>query len=77
MKEAEEDGTEPAQLTVEESTKLIISLIEINLAIIIIDALDECQPSRRYELLNALDDIIGKSASLVKIFVLWRGFLNP
>lgn len=34
-----------------------------------IDALDECNAKRRHELLQALDNIIQKSASLVKVFV--------
>jgi hypothetical protein len=67
--EAERDGSEPIKPTVVESVELILSLTNSNPATIIIDALDECQVGRRHELLNALDDIIKKSANLVKVFV--------
>jgi hypothetical protein len=68
-KEAERDGSAPEKLTVAESVKLIIAAIDDNPATIIIDALDECQPERRHDLLTALDAIIKNSANLVKIFV--------
>ncbi|KAF8846948.1 hypothetical protein BDZ45DRAFT_565841, partial [Acephala macrosclerotiorum] len=48
---------------------LIVALLNENPATIVIDALDECNPKRRHELLRALDNIIQKSASLVKVFV--------
>jgi hypothetical protein len=46
-----------------------VNLLESNPATIIIDALDECDPARRHELLTGLDNIIQQSASLVKVFV--------
>lgn len=67
--DAEDTGDEPAKLTGTECEKLILSLLEQNPATIIIDALDECDPKRRYELFRALDNIIQKSPSLVKVFV--------
>jgi hypothetical protein len=57
------------KLTIAESTELILALTNDNPAIIVIDAIDECQPERRHELLNALDHIINKSTNLVKVFV--------
>ena len=36
---------------------------------IVIDALDECDPDKRHDLLSALDTIITESASLVRVFV--------
>ncbi|MCJ1360834.1 MAG: hypothetical protein MMC33_010843, partial [Icmadophila ericetorum] len=48
---------------------LILALLEHNPATIVIDALDECIPACRYEILKTLDNIIQKSASLVKVFV--------
>jgi hypothetical protein len=67
--DAVQDGSKPVKLSVEDSTELIITLLDYNPATIVIDALDECQPNRRYELINALNDIIKKSANLVKVFV--------
>lgn len=37
--------------------------------IIIVDALDECDPETRQSLLDAFEDILRESAGLVKIFV--------
>lgn len=67
--EAEDDGSELDRLNVKECVKLIIDLLEENPATIVIDALDECNPQRRHELLSALDNIIQESANLVKVFV--------
>ena len=67
--EAEDTGDDPAKLTIVECETMIISLLEQNPATIIIDALDECDPKRRFELFKTLDSIIQKSASLVKVFV--------
>jgi hypothetical protein len=67
--DADDTGDEPAKLTGTECEKSIVSLLEQNPATIIIDALDECDPKRRYELFKALDNIIQKSPSLVKVFV--------
>lgn len=49
--------------------QLIIALLENDPIVIIIDALDECVPARRHEILEALDTIIHQSANLVKVFV--------
>jgi hypothetical protein len=68
-KEAEDNGCEPAKLSATECVGLIVNLLESNPATIIIDALDECDPARRHELLAGLDNIIQQSASLVKVFV--------
>jgi hypothetical protein len=67
--DADNDGCEPAKLTLEECVEHILALLEINPATIIIDALDECDPARRHELLLALFRIHEESASLVKVFV--------
>ena len=67
--EAEEDGRELTKLTLANSVELTLALLESNPATIVIDALDECDPARRHELLKTLDEIIQKSASLVKVFV--------
>ena len=39
------------------------------LTTIIIDAMDECNPEKRYELLEALEQVLQDSSSLVKIFI--------
>jgi hypothetical protein len=67
--EAEDNGCEPEKLTLAECVDIIVALLESNPATIIIDALDECDPARRGELLAALDKIIQLSANLMKIFV--------
>ena len=67
--EAEEDATEPEKLSIADSTKLILAILEEIPATIVIDALDECDPSRRHELLAALDTLAQKSENVLKIFV--------
>lgn len=69
MQEAEDDGLDPSKLCLQDCTDLIIELLEKDPAIIVIDALDECDPARRHKLLEALDRIIQESSSLVKVFV--------
>lgn len=68
-KKEADDGDDLEKLTVDECTELILNLLENDPAIIIIDALDECDPARRHEILMALDTIIHRSANLVKVFV--------
>jgi hypothetical protein len=67
--EAMEDGSDPSLLTVDECVSLILDVLEDTSAIIIIDALDECDPFRRHVLLHALKDIVAKANNLVKIFI--------
>jgi hypothetical protein len=67
-KEAEAFASGP--LRMEESRSLIIQLAEhYPMIIIIIDALDECDPSKRADLLEALEQILQNSSNLVKIFI--------
>ncbi|KAK2765322.1 hypothetical protein FQN54_008166 [Arachnomyces sp. PD_36] len=51
---------------------LILKLTAYNPSTIVLDALDECDSSRRHELFDALDNILRKSSNLVKIFVTSR-----
>ena len=69
--EADKDGSKLTKLEFEECVVLILDLLRTNPATIIIDALDECDPAKRNrnKLLRALDDIIEKSANIVKVFV--------
>jgi hypothetical protein len=61
-------GGKPEKL-LEEGTDVILQIVEENPAIIVIDALDECDPVRRQDLLLSLRRIIRESASVVKIFI--------
>jgi hypothetical protein len=66
----EAEGFASGPLRIEESYELIIRLVEYYpLTTIIIDALDECDPERRADLLETLERILHESTSLVKIFV--------
>jgi len=56
-------------LSIEETLTLLLELFKENPATIVIDALDECDPEERHNLLSALDTIIIESASLVHVFV--------
>ena len=67
--EAEEDATDPEKLSISDSTKLVLAILEEIPATIAIDALDECDPSRRHELLAALDTLAQKSENVLKVFV--------
>lgn len=66
-KKAEEDCSKLKKLTIEDCTRLIIELTRDNPGMIIIDALDECDENDK--LLEALDEIVSKSAEVVKVFV--------
>jgi hypothetical protein len=69
-KKKETEGFASGSLCLEESCALTIQLTEqYPLTIIVIDALDECDPGKRGDLLRALEQILQKSTSLVKIFV--------
>ena len=68
-KKAEEDCSTIKRLTIKECTRLIIELTKDHPAIIILDALDECEDMTRHELLEALDSIISNSTNVVKIFI--------
>jgi hypothetical protein len=69
-KKKEAEGFGLGSLQIEESCSLIIRLIEqYPLTTIVIDALDECNPEKRHDLLKALQSILRESPTLVKIFV--------
>ena len=70
--EVRDNGFSRRKLSLEKSVQLILSLTNKNPATIVIDALDECDPSRRYELMNGLEEILHRSANAVKIFVTSR-----
>lgn len=70
-RKAEEDGCPFQRLRVKDCTRLILELTKVNPATIIIDALDESE-NTRHELLEALNNIINKSANVVKILITSR-----
>jgi len=53
----------------DECIEVILELTKERPAIIVIDALDECQRGTRSELLDGLDRILQESEHLVKVFV--------
>lgn len=62
-------GRRPDRLALDECTEIILQLLDTDPVVIVIDAMDECDPSRRQDPLLALKQIIRESASVVKIFV--------
>lgn len=82
--EARKYGGEVEPLTTEDCVKLICELANTSPAMIVIDALDECDPHQRHSLLSALEEIRSRSRDVVKTFVssrleddigaiLWKG----
>ena len=64
------EGFKSNGLDLDDSRDLIIRLIEdYSMTIIIVDALDECDPLRRESLLDAFEHILKESVGLVKILV--------
>ncbi len=66
---AVERGSDIDMLTLEDTKVLMFQILERTPVTIMIDALDECDPSRRHLLLNLVDDILHNAASIVKIMV--------
>jgi hypothetical protein len=66
----EAEGFASGKLRINESCALILQLVEhYPLTTIAIDALDECDPEKRGDLLDTLETILRESSHLVKIFV--------
>ena len=54
----------------DECIELVVQLVDqYPLTVIVIDALDECDLTKRTDLLEALETILRQASSLVKIFV--------
>ncbi len=68
-RKADEDCSALKKLTVEDCTRLITEVAKETPVTIIIDALDECEEDKRYQLLEALDYLINHSLELVKVFI--------
>ncbi|KAL9043407.1 MAG: hypothetical protein Q9214_003406, partial [Letrouitia sp. 1 TL-2023] len=62
-------GFASGPLRIDESITLLTQLVEYyQLTTIVIDALDECDPEKRFELMDALETLLRESPCLVKIF---------
>ena len=68
-KKADEDCSAIRRPTIQDCTSLITQLTQDYPAIIILDALDECEEDTRHEILEAFDCILEQSTEIVKIFV--------
>lgn len=69
QKDADADGSDPSKLSLQDCKELALKIADQIPIVVIIDALDECDPLRRHQLLQALRDIVQKSNSLVKVMV--------
>ncbi|ETS85593.1 hypothetical protein PFICI_03618 [Pestalotiopsis fici W106-1] len=56
--------------------ELVLQLLRENPATIVIDALDELDPDRRHSLLESLDQIVKRSANVIKVFMTSRDDLD-
>ncbi|KAL9613019.1 MAG: hypothetical protein Q9167_002409 [Letrouitia subvulpina] len=65
----EVQGFASGSLRIDESITLLTQLVEhYQLTTIVIDALDECDPEKRFELIDALETLLQESSCLVKVF---------
>jgi hypothetical protein len=68
--EKKREGFLSGPLSLDDSISLIVELCALRpLTTIIIDALDECDVARRYDLIKALQTVIHESRDLVKLFI--------
>jgi len=68
-KKKEARGRKPDKLYLEDCVEILLALLDTNPATIVIDGLDECDPRRRQDLLDALQKIMKESNNVVKVFV--------
>ncbi|KAL8882710.1 MAG: hypothetical protein Q9192_007538, partial [Flavoplaca navasiana] len=76
QKDADEDGLDPTKLPLQDCKSLILEISDQLPIVVMVDALDECDPLRRHELLQALEDIVQSSNSLVKVIISSRDDLD-
>lgn len=50
-------------------SQLLESVNGYSQTIFVLDALDECEPDSRYQLIKAIGDLVSKSDRLVKVFI--------
>jgi len=67
--DAKIDGFDVQKLSLQACTKLILEITGPDPATIVLDAIDEVPPNSRHELINALEQIVRDSGSVVKVFV--------
>lgn len=73
---AKVDGFEIKRLQAAEGVRLVLDTTAANPATIVIDAVDEIQPSSRHVLISALIQIVRDSLSVVKVFLTSRDDSN-
>ncbi|TGO19455.1 hypothetical protein BTUL_0004g00930 [Botrytis tulipae] len=61
--------TPQERLSLDETTEVLLKILQVDPFYVVIDALDECDPSERYSLIESLKTIIDESASVVKVFI--------
>ena len=70
--EAKSDGFDIPKLSTSECARFILDIVSSDPITIIIDAIDEVQPDRRFDLINALESISRESSNVVKVFLTSR-----
>lgn len=57
------------RLGLDETTEVLLEILQIDPFYVVIDALDECNPNERFNLIESLKTIIDESANVVKVFI--------
>ncbi|KAF7951700.1 hypothetical protein EAE96_006999 [Botrytis aclada] len=66
----ENRGLPPQErLSLDETTEVLLEILQVDPFYVVIDALDECDPRERYSLIESLKKIIDESANVVKVFI--------
>ncbi|TGO55838.1 hypothetical protein BOTNAR_0236g00050 [Botryotinia narcissicola] len=66
----ENRGLSPQErLSLDETTEVLLKILQVDPFCVVIDALDECDPSERYSVIESLKTIIDESANVVKVFI--------
>ncbi|KAH7409627.1 hypothetical protein BKA64DRAFT_705387 [Cadophora sp. MPI-SDFR-AT-0126] len=68
-KKKEARGRKAEKLSMDECVDVMLELLQLNPVTFVIDGLDECDPARRQDLLDAFQELITGSDNIVKIFV--------
>lgn len=76
MKAVGNDEDQCTAFTASESAEMIIELLNEAPATIVIDALDECDPKKRWELFEILDEIVARAEKAVRVFLSSRDDLD-
>ncbi|THV46387.1 hypothetical protein BGAL_0390g00040 [Botrytis galanthina] len=73
----ENRGLTPQEgLSLDETTEVLLKILQVDPFYVVIDALDECDPSERPSLIESLKTIIDESASVVKVFISSRRYTD-